>query len=206
MSIFAHDGKLAQILTTLGNLMVLNILTLLCCVPIITVGPAVAALFAGTLRIVRREEGALIAQYFASFCANFKQACLLWLLTASCITFMAFDIYLLGSMEGPWGQVYRLILFVLILQFALAALCGFALMARFDNTFKNTLKNAWILSLGKPFPAVLMLALMLLSLGLLAISYRFIPVLFLLGISGPAYLSSFYFTSLFQKFESQPES
>ena len=74
----------------------------------------------------------------------------------------------------------------------------------FWNTLKNTLKNAWILSLGKPLPAVLILVLMFLPLGLLAISYRFISVLFLLGISGPAYFSSIYFTSLFQKFENQP--
>lgn len=205
MGIFAHDGKLAQVLTTLGNLMVLNILTLLCCIPVVTAGPAMAALFAGTLRIVRKEEGSLIAQYFTAFCTNFKQAVLLWLLTAGCVTFMAFDIYLLGSMEGPWGQVYRLILLGLSLLFSLAAFCGFALMARFDNTFKNTFKNAWILALGKPFPAVLMLALMFLSLGLPAISARFLPLLFLLGVSGPAYLSSFYFTSLFHKFEGQPE-
>lgn len=204
MGIFAHDGKLAQLLTTLGNLIVLNILTLLCSVPVITIGPATAALFTSTLRIVRGEEDSLISQYFASFRANFKQASILWCLAGSCLAFMAFDIYLLSFLEEPFGQVYRIVLFVLIILFALVSLYGFALMARFDNTLKNTLKNAWILSLGKPLPAVLILVLMFLPLGLLAISYRFISVLFLLGISGPAYLSSIYFTSLFQKFENQP--
>lgn len=204
MGIFAHDGKLVQILTTLGNLMVLNILSLLCCIPVITIGPAITALFTSTLRIVRGEEGPLISQYLSSFRANFKQAAILWILMGGCIAFMAVDIYLLGFLEGAIGQVYRIVLFVLIILFTLVSLYGFALMARFDNTLKNTLKNAWILSIGKPLPAILFLLFMFLPVGLLAISYRFIPVLFLLGISGPAYLSSFYFSSLFHKFANQP--
>lgn len=203
MGIFAHDGKLAQILTTLGNLMVLNILTLLCSIPVITIGPAAVALFNNTIRIARGEDGPLISQYFSSFRANFKQAAILWVLMGGCIAFMAFDIYLLAFLEGALGQVYQVVLLVLIILFTLVSIYGFALMARFDNTMKNTLKNAWILSIGKPLPAIVFLLFMFLLVGLLAISYRFIPVLFLLGISGPAYLSSMYFTSLFQKFENQ---
>lgn len=34
MGIFSPDGALARLLNTLGNLIVLNILTIICCVPV----------------------------------------------------------------------------------------------------------------------------------------------------------------------------
>ena len=36
MGIFSPDGALARLLNTLGNLIVLNILTIICCVPVFT--------------------------------------------------------------------------------------------------------------------------------------------------------------------------
>ena len=38
MGIFSPDGALARLLNTLGNLIVLNILTIICCVPVFTAG------------------------------------------------------------------------------------------------------------------------------------------------------------------------
>lgn len=201
MGIFAVDGKLARFLNTLGSLFVLNILTLISCIPIFTLGAAMTALYTCTLRLVRAEGGSLVKGYFKAFRANFKQATKVWLAGGAMIAFMAFDIWLLNFLEGTFGQVYRIILFVLILLAALELIYTFALMARFQNTIKNTLKNALILSVGKLLPALCILILMVLPIGLLMISYRFVSVDILLGISGPAYLSSLYFTSLFKRYE-----
>ena len=201
MGIFSVDGGVARFLTRLGNLFVLNLLTIVCSVPIFTIGAAMTALYTVTLKLTRGEEGNLAAGYFKAFRENFKQTTLVWLAGCGIIVFMSFDIWLLRLVEGTFGQVYRIILFVLILFFIMIMVYTFALLARFENTIKNTIKNALVLSLGNPLPAVLIVFLTSLPILVLMLSYRFVIVDILIGASGPAYLASNYFASIFKRYE-----
>ena len=201
MSIFAADGNLVNFLNRLGYLMILNLLTVLCCIPVFTTGAAITALYSVTLRLVRKEDERIIAGYFRAFCDNFKQATLIWLAGGGILLFMLFDIRLLQSVAGTFGQVYRIVLFGAILLLVMLLMHAFAILARFDNTIKNTLKNAALFCAGHIAPAILMLETVLIPVILLMLSYRFLSVDILIGISGPAYLTSIYFTSLFKKYE-----
>lgn len=201
MGIFSVDGGVARFLTRLGNLFVLNLLTIVCSIPIFTIGAAMTALYTVTLKLTRGEEGNLVAGYFKAFRDNFKQTTLIWLAGGGLILFMMFDIWLLRLVEGTFGQVYRMILFVLILFFVMIMVYTFALLARFENAIKNTIKNALVLSLGNPLPAVWMVFLTSLPILVLMLSYRFVIVDILIGASGPAYLASNYFASIFKRYE-----
>lgn len=201
MGIFSVDGGVARFLTRLGNLFALNLLTIVCSIPIFTIGAAMTALYTVTLKLTRGEEGNLAAGYFQAFRDNFKQTTLVWLVGGGVILFMSFDIWLLRLVEGTFGQVYRMILFVLILFFVMIMVYTFALLARFENTIKNTIKNALVLSLGNPLPAVLIIFLTSLPILVLMLSYRFVIVDILIGASGPAYLASNYFASIFKRYE-----
>lgn len=200
MGIFAVDGKFARFLNCLGNLIVLNILTIICSIPIVTFGASMTALYTMTMRIVRKEEGNLFKGYFQAFKDNFKQATVIWLTGGGIMAFMAFDIWLLRSVSGSFGLVYRALLFVIILVFAMVLIHAFAVLARFENTTKNTVKNAVLFCVGRLPLAILMLAVTLIPLALLTVSYRFFSVDFLIGIAGPAYLTSVYFTDLFERY------
>ena len=175
MGIFSPDGALARLLNTLGNLIVLNILTIICCVPVFTAGAAMTALYTMVMRMARKEDGKIISEYFKAFKANFKQATILWLIFGGLIAFMTFDIWLLRSITGTFGMAYRVILFVIVLIFAMLLI------------------------------HILMLLLTLIPAVLLTISYRFISVDFLIGLSGPAYLAAIYFADLFKNYEDVEE-
>ena len=56
MGIFSPEGKLAGTLNRLGDLMILNGLTILLSLPLVTLGPAFCALFACTLKMARSES------------------------------------------------------------------------------------------------------------------------------------------------------
>ena len=205
MGIFSPDGKLARFLNGLGNLIVLNILTIICCIPVFTAGAAMTALYTMVMRMVRKEEGKIISEYLKAFKDNFKQATILWLIFGGLIAFMTFDIWILRSITGTFGIVYRVILFVIILVFVMVLIHIFAVLARFDNTIKNTAKNALLFCVGKLPQAVLMLVLTLIPAILLTVSYRFVSVDFLIGLSGPAYLAAIYFADLFKNYEEVEE-
>ena len=206
MGLFAPDGKLAVALNTIGYLIVLNLLTLVCCIPVFTAGAAMTALYSMTMRLARGEEGSIVKGYFKAFRENFRQATILWLIFGGLIAFMAFDIRLLQQLTGSFGMIYRIVLFIIILCFCMEYIHIFALQARFENTPKNTAKNALLLCVGHFPQAVLMLAVTFCPLILLTVSFRFISVVFLIGLAGPAYLAGLYFKSIFRRYEEEAEA
>ena len=74
------DSPVIVFLTTVADFMMLNILFILCCAPVITIGPAVSALYTITMREARHEGGYIFKPFFKAFKNNFKQAFLLSIL------------------------------------------------------------------------------------------------------------------------------
>ena len=64
MKLFNLDSPLMQFLNKVADLMWLNVLTLICCIPIVTVGPALTALHYMALKIARDEECYIARDYF----------------------------------------------------------------------------------------------------------------------------------------------
>lgn len=56
MKIFDLDSPLMNVLNKMADLMWLNILTLICCIPVITAGAALTSMHYVALKIVRNEE------------------------------------------------------------------------------------------------------------------------------------------------------
>ena len=69
MKIFDLDSPLMNVLNKMADLMWLNILTLICCIPIITAGAAFTSMHYVALKIVRNEES-YITRSFCSFSVN----------------------------------------------------------------------------------------------------------------------------------------
>lgn len=201
MGIFAADGKVAVFLNRLGCLMVLNVLTIVCSIPIFTIGAAMTALYTTTLRMTRREDNGIIRDYGKAFCNNFKQATILWMICSAIILFMTFDIWVLSYLSGTFAQLYRILLFILILLLVMIVIHMFPVLARFENTTLNVIKNSALFCVGHIGPAFLLLLVTVTPIILLMISYRFVCVDILIGASGPAYIVSMYFTLLFRKYE-----
>ena len=79
--IFDMDSPVMRVLNRVGDLLILNVLMIVCCIPVITAGAAFTAMHYVLLKIVRGEEGYLIRGFFKSFRSNFRQATLIWLLS-----------------------------------------------------------------------------------------------------------------------------
>ena len=59
------------------DLMILNIVTLLMCLPVITAGAALTGMHYVLLKMVREQEGYIVPSFFRSFKRNLLQATLL---------------------------------------------------------------------------------------------------------------------------------
>ena len=201
MSIFSPEGKLTAVLNRIGDLIVLNVITILCCLPVLTAGAALTALYSVTLKMVKNEEGKIFAEYFRAFRANFRQATVLFGVSAGVLLLIILDFYVLRTQNGTMWTVYKGILLTALILLGTYMCYLFPVLARFVNTTKNTAKNALLFSIIHPFQSVLMLITMLIPVILPFLSLRVLFLEVLLGIAGPAFLTSIYYRHVFQGFE-----
>ncbi|MCI9066338.1 MAG: DUF624 domain-containing protein [Lachnospiraceae bacterium] len=203
--IFDMDSPVMRVLNRVGDLLILNVLMIVCCIPVITAGAAFTAMHYVLLKIVRGEEGYLIRGFFKSFRSNFRQATLIWLLMLLVVAVYVGDIWIFNYS----GLVFPkpLIIAVAAVAFVLLmiAVYVFPLQARFENSVKNTLKNAMLLAFANLPRTILMMACYILPLVLGYFSTYALLFVIMLGISAPAYAAAWIYSGIFKKLEPEPE-
>ena len=146
-SMFSPDSKIMQIIGRITDLIVLNILFLLCCLPVFTIGAATTAMYTLCFRMLRQEEGNILKPYFRAFRENFKPATGVFLILSVILVpdYLYFDRFF--HMNGTLHYVSYF--FVLIAALAvLTAGFAFPWVSQFRNSVSQTLKNALLLSIG----------------------------------------------------------
>ena len=165
---FNIDSPLMRFLTKLADLMILNILFLITCLPIVTIGAAWTALYYVAMKMVRDEEGGIVRSYFHAFRLNFRQATLLWLGVLGIAVILVLDLLILARIDSPIAAAMNMgigiiaILIFLVLQYL------FPLLARFEAGTGQTLKNAVLLAVGQ-LPRTLLMGFS--TAGILVITF-----------------------------------
>lgn len=144
---FSPDSKFMTVVSRFADLLLLNLVFLLTCLPVFTIGAAVTALYTMCFRLMREEYSGLLRSYFSAFKSNFRQATCIWLLLLLIVCPALFYFYVLFSMDSLLR--YFGFLFILIsLLVAMTASYVFPWISQFENTTGQALKNALILSIS----------------------------------------------------------
>ena len=147
--VFDINGKFFGFLEETADLVLLNVLFLICCIPVITIGASKTALYDMTRRMAAKREGYLVRGFFRSFSQNFKASTMIWLGYAVCMTVAAADIY--AGFLWRKGALSGILVFVFAAGGIGASMTFFyalALQGSFENSIKNTVKNGFLLSAG----------------------------------------------------------
>lgn len=198
--LFSMDNPLMKALSVVADLLILNILTVILSLPLFTLGPALAAMNDIVIKLVRGEEGYTIKPYFQAFKANFKKGLLFSLVLVLSAGILYVD-YLAAEKLIPIMRAPIIAIGVIILAISIYAL---ALQARYENTFRATLKNAALLAIGN-FPRTLFMVVCTVGLWVVCIHfYKFgIPILMLLGLSLPCYVNILLMDGVFRKLDGE---
>lgn len=198
--LFDLDSPFMRVLSRIGDLMILNVLVLFLCIPVITAGAAFTGMHFVLLKIVRGEEGYLVKGFFKSFKQNFKQATILWMFMLFVVALIAADLIILNAgMDLPW--VYRMLILAIALILLFVAVYVFPVLARFDNSIKNTLRNAFFLAFLNLPKSILMVVLIFLPAVILYFSSYSLLFMLMFGFSVPAYASAYLYSGIFKRFE-----
>lgn len=203
MRLFNFDSPLMQALGKMADLLWLNILTLICCIPIVTIGASLTAMNYVALKIARNEECYIAKDFFKSFRQNLKQATAIWLLIFLLILVLAGDFYIINNSDIAFGNVIRIIITVFAVALLFTVIHVFPVLAKFDNTIRNTVKNAFLMSIMQFPKTLLMIVLYILPAVIFVFFTEIAPIPFLFGLSVPAWLSAKLYSGFFQKLEDQ---
>ena len=183
-----------EMMGRLWDIVLLNLLFLLCSIPIVTIGASLTAMHCVLLQFVRDDDVHFVKDFFKSFKREFRQSTLLWLpmLLIAAVLF-ADQAMILPGLEGA----PRTLLFLATLFFEvfwlLLMIYLWPLQARYTNPLRQTVKNALLIGVWK-FPQTILCAVIYLALPLAYMLYEpaqpVVMILYLIcGFSAPGLMA-----------------
>lgn len=165
--LFSLDSRWVQRFAMLTNLVVLNILWILCCIPVITAGAATSALYHTIFQYHTHMDDAIFRPFFQGFRSNFKQSTLLLLPLLAALILLVFEIFYLVARGQGTAVLFLLIVVTFFIIGMLVHL--FPLIARFNMTAGALIRTAFSLVILHFPSTLLVVALAFLPFFLLAL-------------------------------------
>lgn len=104
---FNYDNPVWRFIGKLGDLILLNILWIVCSIPVFTIGASTTAVYYVTLKLVRDEGDSTIRSFFHSFKGNFRQATAIWMVLLAAGIVLGIVSGSLPRTDGAWERVKR---------------------------------------------------------------------------------------------------
>lgn len=199
--IFDYDGPVVRATEKFGQLILLNILTILCSLPVVTFGASFAALDTVVLKMSNDEESYVARSFFKAFKANLKLGILSSISILIIVALGLADYYAMTLVDAWFVNISRVLLIVFGIFFAITVTFLFPVMAKFEAGFTDTVKNAFKFAVSHIFKTLLMLILNLLPWVICYFFNYLGPILFIFGLSAPAYLGTGLYREEFKKLE-----
>lgn len=203
MKFFDLESPLMVALNKVADLMILNLLTVLCCIPIITTGASLTAMHYVALKMARNEECYIARDFFKSFKMNLKQGTAIWFIELFIILLLAGDFLIMSRMEVTFGSVLKVILSVIAFLALFTFMFVFPVLAKFENTVLRTIKNAFFIGVLQFPKTIAMMVLAVLPIVLFFLLPQITPIIFLFGLTVPAWLSAKLYSGYFRRLEEQ---
>lgn len=197
-----YNSKFSRFFTRLMELILLNFVFILTCIPIITIGAAITSMYATCLKMIRNEEGYVIRGYFKDFAFNFKQSTILWLIEVL-LYFLLYVVYTAALINGGiLSQIYAVLIWVLVILYFFLFVFLYAIIATFQNSLKGSLITAISMMIAH-FPMALLILLItgiptFITLGISSVVLQKTALFWILiGFAAIIFWSSHFFQKIF---------
>lgn len=201
---FDSENPVMKFLSRLVDLAVLNIVTVVYSIPLVTFGGAMAAMNYVLLHLVRGDETYVIRMFRKSFGDNFRQGVPEGLLVILIAVITAVDMWALHGSESRLLTVMMIIITIAAVFIFVTAVYMFALQSRYENTVKGTIMNAFRLSVGNLPATAVMAAAWTAWAFVLVYLHKAAALAFLLyGFTLPGYICAMLMDRIFEKLEKE---
>lgn len=191
------DGKFVKVLNRIADLVGLNLLAILFCIPIITIGASITAVYGCIFRIQEKREGYLTKDFWKLFKDCFRSSTIIYLVGVAVVAMLYLD-YQIFATDSRLDILQVLVVAggILVAEIFTYA---FPMESYFENSLKATVKNALLLGISNIPYTLLMLGINVFPFFLVARIPVTFGIWFLIGISGVAWINSFFLKKIFSK-------
>ena len=205
MKLFNPDSRIMIFLSRVADLVILNILWLVCCVPVVTIGASTTAMYHVIRHWQKDSVSSIMRDFFQSFKEDFKQATPVYLILLIPTVAVVMNAMLIFNPENSAAVPSYLLVIWFISALILLFISSFVypVMAFFADSIFKTLRNAMVLALANLPRTILISVLNLLPVILLFVNLSFFlqSSIFWLLIGGAlgAYLNMSILKPVFKK-------
>lgn len=204
MNFMNQDNVVVIALNRIGDIILANLLFLLCSIPLVTIGPSLTALYHCMLRIVKGNDNGTIKTFFRAFRQNFVQSLTAWLAIVAVGFILFLDTRFLVQNASEAGKIFYYLSGLVLALLVIIALYIFPVIAAFSNTLKNLVKNSVIFAFMH-IPSTLLIAVI--SILPMYMTYQDLTLLplyaccwFFFGFALTCYINSFLFYRIFKPY------
>ena len=204
MNFLQPDSPAMNFLSTVADLIIVNILFIICSIPIVTIGAAYSAKYYVAMKIIRGEGTGVFVPFFKAFAKNFKQATVVWLIMLVAIALIILDwrwIILTG-----WNSVhfmYRIGVIAFSVFAWLMMITIFPTISRYKMKTRELFKAALIFVIIKFIPLALITLLMIGSVVACLWYAQWFPLIYVFTSTTITYFLSITFIKQFDKLETE---
>lgn len=200
MNLISYNSPLGRFMNRLVDVIFLSLLTLLCCLPIVTIGAAFTALYYVLLKMVRDTDTGIVRTYFKGFKDNFFKSTILWLMLSVILTVLYLDFYLLANVAIDYEEAVRIILLIISALFLMIANYIFPMQAQFENTVFGTIKYSFLVCMMNLPRSILLLLILLCPIVILLLFPETVYFLPIFCIGAIPYLQTEILVRVFEKY------
>jgi uncharacterized membrane protein YesL len=203
--LFDFNNPFMSFINKLADLMILNALTLICCLPIVTVGASLSSMYYVLLRLRKEETSFVTKDFFHAFRQNLRQGIILWILYLSAIIVLAAEYYLIFVACIPELVEARYAVYLFTVLVLISLTWSFVLLSRYNNSVGRIIINSYFIGFTHFVRTIMMALLMMSPMALILIYPAATPVIMVIGLALPGYLQTFFFIQVFEGLE-QPQT
>jgi uncharacterized membrane protein YesL len=187
------------------DVIVLSLVWVVLCIPIVTIGPNNTAMYYAVVKVIRRERGYLLREYFKSFKLNFKKGLIIGVFLTLFYIVLGFDLmWAWGNLKtgGTKGSILMGVFVAITILVVCYTLYVFPILSRFEMTIKQLVRASIFMAI-RHLPSTI--AMLIFTAAGFLIVY-ILPVLFFIIPGSIVLLNSLLMERIFKKYMPKSET
>ncbi len=182
---FSTDSKLYRFMCRLTDLVKLNFMWIICCLPIVTIGTSTIAASAVSLKIAEGQEGYVARDFIKAFKENLRQGIPMTFISLVSVWAVWLDFQIFRAVEEN-AVVFLIIGILTAYVLGFSQLYVYPLLARYENTVINSLKNSFKISMKFFFRSLLLVIIVAFEAAVMLWNFKTMILILLIG---PAFIN-----------------
>ena len=146
-NLFNMDNAFFRFMGKLFDVVALNLVFIIVCIPIVTIGPAISALYYASVKSIRRDRSYPIKEFFKAFKRDFKQSFIVGLILVLAAVIIYVDIRFVVDYIKNDFTAMRYVYLVIGLVISFISVYIFPLISRFSLKISGLFRLSFYLAI-----------------------------------------------------------